>query len=681
MTTTPEPTCVFVSHSSKNDDIITRLHNELEEKTGADIWVDHIDIDADHLWEDEVESNLRSRPYCLVCISKQSVASKEVRSEWRGAITYGHKLLLAVIDDIKTEDIPPRLLLHQMIWLTDGKWDDGIANLVKAIQKGTESPHADEPRFSRITTITGTIPRNLTRIAMQGRESDLADVRAGLEKGDITAIIGVGGLGKSRLAAEVVGNSDARGIVWHRIRDITSAENVVTLLRKNLDLPPITECDDAIKQFGEQQRLLVLDNGEDAKSDRLTEYAKLADEINRAGAQVLITSRVMWDELDMATEVHPETLTLEAAAKVVAEMATAYNVSVPEIEHEAIATEARQHPWLIEWAIKQMKRLPVQRVLALLQTPDAKRIQEAVYQVIGKTVEQMSEESTNAAELLSWVTVFRGGFTYDTAEFVCQSSEIEDFETALETLQKYAFVSFDATTQRYSVDSFVLEVIETNMNAHKPHYDYYYAKAREHKNSNDHMTYAKLDVESDNLEAAFEWALAIDDGDSALRLMNECNGFMINRGRFQIIIEWATKVTMKLKERNDNLRLLAASQNTLAQAYRRYPQGSQVRNLQKAILIFQEALLIRTVETSPRDFAITQNNLGNAYLNLSRYQDPEMNLQKAITAYENALTFYTTKTSPSHYATIQNNLGNAYAHLTRFMHPETNLQKAISSYE
>ena len=57
-------------------------------------------------------------------------------------------------------------------------------------------------------------------------------------------------------------------------------------------------------------------------------------------------------------------------------------------------------------------------------------------------------------------------------------------------------------------------------------------------------------------------------------------------------------------------------------------------NLNKAIIAFEEALKIYTIEKYPLDYAMTQNNLGIAYSDFSEVRDKEDNLNKAIRAYK-----------------------------------------------
>ncbi|MGR3295602.1 MAG: tetratricopeptide repeat protein, partial [Candidatus Bathyanammoxibius sp.] len=105
-------------------------------------------------------------------------------------------------------------------------------------------------------------------------------------------------------------------------------------------------------------------------------------------------------------------------------------------------------------------------------------------------------------------------------------------------------------------------------------------------------------------------------------------------------------------------------------------------NLKKAIEAFEEALRVYAFEKSPQDYAMTQNNLGNAYWGLAGVgaRDKEKNLKKAIKAYEQAFRVYTFKEFPQYYATTQNNLGTACANLAEIRDREENLRKAIDAF-
>jgi tetratricopeptide (TPR) repeat protein len=113
-------------------------------------------------------------------------------------------------------------------------------------------------------------------------------------------------------------------------------------------------------------------------------------------------------------------------------------------------------------------------------------------------------------------------------------------------------------------------------------------------------------------------------------------------------------------------------------------QKDSQHDLQLGISSYIEALRFYTAETAPLNYAMTQNNLGEAYRALAAHQDPAGHLGRAVQAYNEALRFYTPETTPLDYAMTQNNLGEAYRNLAAHQDNKEQtcdlVQKAISSY-
>ena len=100
-----------------------------------------------------------------------------------------------------------------------------------------------------------------------------------------------------------------------------------------------------------------------------------------------------------------------------------------------------------------------------------------------------------------------------------------------------------------------------------------------------------------------------------------------------------------------------------------------------AIKAYEEALKVYTLDRFPMDYAMTQNNLGNAYSTLAEVEAKAENCKKAIKAYEEALKVRTLDRFPMDYAMTQNNLGTAYSTLAEVEAKAENCKKAIKSYE
>ncbi|WAL59145.1 tetratricopeptide repeat protein [Thermocoleostomius sinensis] len=123
-------------------------------------------------------------------------------------------------------------------------------------------------------------------------------------------------------------------------------------------------------------------------------------------------------------------------------------------------------------------------------------------------------------------------------------------------------------------------------------------------------------------------------------------------------------------------------QNNLGAAYADLARhDNPVDNLELSVQSYREALRYRTPESDPLRYASTQNNLGTTYWNLAQYKEQKANLKLAITAYSEALQYYNPDQEPLNYAMIQNNLGTAYWNLAQHEPHEDWLSLAVSAYQ
>lgn len=135
---------------------------------------------------------------------------------------------------------------------------------------------------------------------------------------------------------------------------------------------------------------------------------------------------------------------------------------------------------------------------------------------------------------------------------------------------------------------------------------------------------------------------------------------------------------VKLPEHLPNYTML---QNNLGAAYSDLARfENPPESLQKSIQAYQQALRHRNPDLDPLRYALTQNNLGTAYWNLAQHYKPKDNLKQAVAAYSEALRFYRPETEPLNHAMIQNNLGTAYWNLAQHERPQDWLTLALGAY-
>jgi tetratricopeptide (TPR) repeat protein len=87
-----------------------------------------------------------------------------------------------------------------------------------------------------------------------------------------------------------------------------------------------------------------------------------------------------------------------------------------------------------------------------------------------------------------------------------------------------------------------------------------------------------------------------------------------------------------------------------------------MRHLAEAVEAYRQALAVRTRADLPQDWAMIQNNLGNALWTFGERQgggEGTRHLAGAVEAYRQALAVFTPAELPQYWATTQNNLGSA----------------------
>ncbi|VXD24403.1 conserved hypothetical protein [Planktothrix serta PCC 8927] len=123
----------------------------------------------------------------------------------------------------------------------------------------------------------------------------------------------------------------------------------------------------------------------------------------------------------------------------------------------------------------------------------------------------------------------------------------------------------------------------------------------------------------------------------------------------------------------------AMTQNNLANAYSERIKGEKADNIERAIETYQAALEIRTREAFPKDWATTQNNLAGAYWSRIKGEKAD-NIERAIETHQAGLEITTREAFPKQWADTQNNLANAY--LSRIKGEKAdNIESAIAFYQ
>ncbi len=501
---------IFLSHATLDDRQADTFAAALAE-AGFRCWVDHqggIEPGTPN-WERAIQDGIRHCAAGVLLMTPRALASDVCHAECLTLREQGKPLYVAYLET--ASDI---WLTIKLIQYADLRSDfaAGVAALARALrgETGTALPTPVRGKVTGGETLRLHLPY-LNTVPLAGREADLKAVR-GLLHAHVTQLIAVGGAGKSRLAAEIA-LTHPTGAVWHRCDETSAAYAVTELIRRHYGLDDKMPAELVLAALDTAPPLVVLDNGEDvpARSDRRAAYAELAGRITAHGAPVLLTSRTAWDELKPFRHHELAPLDSTAAARLALDFATAEGVELAENDAGTLARAARLHPRLIEFAVRQLHRPDgFRRVLRQLEALEHPDVQEALREMIVKTVEQMAAQARQGAEaaaLLRRLTVFRGRFDREAAAALRPDGLNTDdgLDDSLDTLQGWGFVRYDRGSQRYTLDDVTRGALPPDDDSRARHFALYRARHGDYDANNDEDRHPLIEKDWDDLRAALEW--------------------------------------------------------------------------------------------------------------------------------------------------------------------------------
>ena len=430
-----------------------------------------------------------------------------------------------------------------------------LRDLHTAILRGLPAPTGSTAALPTPATSAPT-PTNLPAPATSfvGRERDLTQVLALLADARLVTLVGPGGVGKTRLAAEVaVGWQAPDGIWLAELAGITDPAEVPAAVCAALGLRPAAE--ELTSQLADRQLLIVLDNCEHL----LDACARLAHELlgGCPGVRILATSReplttpgervypvaplpVPSPAVSLGEAMDSPALRLfadRAAAAVFGFRLTAENLP-------AVAEICRRLdglPLAIELACARLRTLPATELAARLD--DRFRLltggsraalprHQTLIAVVGWSWELLTDAERTLARRLA---VFAGGATPEAAEAVCADESLQPGAVVglLGALADKSFAELrhvpDAPPQYRMLDT-IRAYAETALDEagesgrfRRAHADYFLTRAEaadpELRGSGQLAHLAWLRGEPDNLRAALRHAVGSADAKTAVRLV------------------------------------------------------------------------------------------------------------------------------------------------------------------
>jgi predicted ATPase/class 3 adenylate cyclase len=428
----------------------------------------------------------------------------------------------------------------------------------------------DFPPLRSLEGIPNNLPQQVTSFV--GRERELEEVKRLLANTRLLTLTGVGGLGKTRLSLHIAGDvleNYPDGVWLAEFAALTDGARVAQAVASAIGIKeeagrPVQE---ALVKFVADRRLLVIfDNCEHL----VQACADLAAQLLHAGpdVKILASSR---EHLRVAGETTYPVHSLSVpdlprglpaaklgqfeAVRLFVERARAVQPAfeLDDANADAVADICRRVdgiPLALELAAACVRALSVQRIatrlddrFALLRGGDRTALprQQTLRALIDWSYDLLDSDER---VLFRRLAVFAGGFTPESVQSVCATSEIEKsrvFDLLTQLVEK-SLVVVDPGTERYRLletirqyamarlgDANEADALRTR---HLAYFLAFVERARpELIGQHQAQWLALLDLERENVLAAHGWAAhAAEGAQQGLRLISAVKRYWMNRG-------------------------------------------------------------------------------------------------------------------------------------------------------
>src|SRR5256886_3333760 len=313
------------------------------------------------------------------------------------------------------------------------------------------------PRQASFPSAPNNLPRYLTSFV--GRRTELLGLKSVLARSRMVTLTGPGGAGKSRLAVELARaclNRWPQGIWWVELAPVSDPRQVASTAVAVLELPGHGPAEDRlIAWLGDGRALLVLDDCEHlaaACADFCTALLEGCPE-----ATILATSR---ESMRVAGEARwpLASLTAGEAIELFDERA---RLALPDFKVDAsnrepiaeICEHLDRLPLAIELAAARINMMPERDILSQLSQrfrlltggsrSDPERLQ-SMNAAIDWSYRLLTEDE---AMLFRRLSVFRGGFTLESAEAVCSDGVTKTVLDLVTSLVQKSMVVAERTNE------------------------------------------------------------------------------------------------------------------------------------------------------------------------------------------------------------------------------------------
>ncbi len=478
----------------------------------------------------------------------------------------GQVLVSQAVADVVGNRLPAGIALRDLgtVRLRD------LARPERVYQVTHPALRQDFPALRSLEATPNNLPQQVTSFV--GRERELEEVKALLAKTRLLTLLGIGGLGKTRLslqAAADVMDDYPDGVWFVELAPITDPLLVPQAVASVLGVKeaagrPVIE---ALAAFGrDRSYLLILDNSEHL----VQACAEVASELLRSGphVRILASSREPLHTPGETTyhlpalrvpaageEATPEALLGYESVRLFVERATAAQPAFRLAPQNAAAVAEICHrldgiPLALELAAARVRALPVEKIAERLSdrfrlltggSRTALPRQQTLRALIDWSYDLLSEHER---ALLRRLSVFAGGWTLEAAEEVAAGGGIDEpmVLDLLTHLVEKSLVVLEADGERYGLLDTVRQYARERLAesgdgdaTRSRHLDHYLALAEtarpELVGPQQAQWLARLDLERENLLAAHAWCdHAERGGELGLRLASSMRRYWIGRG-------------------------------------------------------------------------------------------------------------------------------------------------------
>jgi predicted ATPase/DNA-binding SARP family transcriptional activator len=443
--------------------------------------------------------------------------------------------------------------------------------LYKRLKVGKEPLQTEPfvpPKEKRKESPKSNLPVPITSFI--GREKEVEQITRLLNKNRLVTLMGVGGVGKTRLAIESSNKLLGKfrdGVWWIELVGLSDPSLVPQAVAKVVDVHEIPNrplVETLVEHLQSKQILLVLDNCEHL----VIACAQLVDDLLSGckNLKILATSREALDILSETTWSVPSLSLPDAQETIAIKSSNKYEsvrlfvdranmiqpeFSLTEQNSKAIVQICRRlsgMPLAIELAAARVRIMSVDEIASRLHDlfsllTSGNRSALPRHQTLRATIDWSHDLLTEPERILfRRLAVFAGGFTLEAAESICGQDELErsDVLDLLGRLVDKSLVVVEAATAggqtRYrfleTIREYALEKMKSagEETANRDRHLEYFRKLAEETEPHLYASeqaewFARTDAEIDNLRAALDWSIAEAAGaENDVRIRN---GFQI----------------------------------------------------------------------------------------------------------------------------------------------------------